>query len=107
MLDLLCQKLADQALHLKDLVKEAIEPGGMAKTGMEYCDGLTPTSETSGSSGYSGNSNDFDEEDESCSSYDVSGEDQDEKFPIMMLPVEVQQPTYIIKEWDIFHEDIG
>jgi len=78
-LDLLCQKLADQALHLKDLVKEAIEPGGMAKLGAEYSGDVTPTSEDS--SEYSASDGDLE-----SSSSDF---EQNERFPIMLLPVEV------------------
>jgi len=88
---LLCQKLADQALHLKDLVKEAIEPGGMAKLGVEYADDLTPTSDDSGTSEdtVSGSSSNDVDDDESSSSYDGGGEGRSGKFPIMLLPVEV------------------
>lgn len=89
MIDLLCQKLADQALHLKDLVKEAIEPGGMAKLGAEYSDDLTPTSDSSTS--LSEHSNTTGDSDSQC--YNSSGDDNDsnsiQHFPIMDLPVEV------------------
>lgn len=85
-LDLLCQKLADQALHFKDLVKEAIEPGvGMAKAGAEFSDELTPTSEN-GSSDYSSST---DQDHDSDSTQGPSSGSQDDVFPIMQLPVEV------------------
>lgn len=85
-MDLLCQKLADQALHFKDLVKEAIEPGvGMAKSGAEFSEELTPTSEN-GSSDYSSST---DQDRDSDSTQGAGSESQEDAFPIMQLPVEV------------------
>lgn len=95
MLDLLCQKLADQALHFKDLVKEAIEPGvGMAKPGAECNDQLTPTSEN-GSSDYS-SSTDQDHNDSDSSQGPSSESQEEDAFPIMQLPVEVYSSFHFI-----------
>ncbi len=89
-MDLLCQKLADQALHFKDLVKEAIEPGvGMAKPGTEFSDELTPTSENE-SSDYSSSTDQGHDSD----STQGTSESQEDAFRIMQLPVEVNSTLF-------------